>query len=578
MAKASEEGHFVRLASLVATGFRNLEGEVAFPRPLSLMVGENNSGKSNVIDALRILTVPRNGMRFSRWVTTDDFRHDAGGARETDEFKLTAKFVDLSDREIARMVTCLAPSLGERCAQLSLVAQLGPTERISVTHYGGDSLQPGVEQYARETIQHTYLHPLRDAGADLRPGRDNKLINLLTTLAPLDSEGRAEIERVAENANQLLYDTAAIKEARTEIQERLEQILGPLFAQKTDLRFSDPRFDRIVAALSALAGETEPLELAENGLGFNNLLYIATLLAAVDNSSSEEGLHLLLVEEPEAHLHPQLQDLLLRYLQDEADSQSQVVVTTHSPNFASGAGAERTTVMAREQSSRFPVSRSPALFGLDQKELDHLDRFLDVTKSSLLFARGVVLVEGIAEQLLLPRFAQLIGVDLMEHGIAVINVGGLSFRPFSSLFSRERVPQRCAIISDGDPPNREKELDGGEELLSATARKLKETEHETLRVFLAAKTFEWDLANAGNWTILVQSLSLIKPRVASRLSEAHGESDNGVRADALLEAVQDIKGRFAQALAQELRAEQDLIIPKYLRDAIQWVAGLSNEA
>jgi putative ATP-dependent endonuclease of OLD family len=337
----------MRLAQLRASGFRNLEGDITFPSPLTLLAGENNSGKSNVIDAIRLLVPPQAGARFSRWITADDFRHDASGKREVDTFELTATFDDLTDYQRGRMLTCLAPTVGERVARLRIVAQIKPTGRVEVAWYGGDSMQPGVEQWARDTALHTYLHPLRDAAADLRPGRDNRLVNLLSALAPEESPEREQIEVVAEEANAKLGGTDAVTKAKAEIQRRLNQMAGPNFAQQTALKFADPRFDRVIAALRALAGATEPFELAENGLGFNNLLYMATLLAAIGTDPASEGLHLLLVEEPEAHLHPQLQDLLLHYLKTEAGAATQVVVTTHSPNFAAASGVERVTVLAR---------------------------------------------------------------------------------------------------------------------------------------------------------------------------------------------------------------------------------------
>ncbi len=86
------------------------------------------------------------------------------------------------------------------------------------------------------------------------------------------------------------------------------------FRQLTDLAFTDPRFERVVGAMRAKIGRLEPLEMAEGGLGFNNLLYMAVLLAALADQPTDGSLRVLLVEEPEAHLHPQLQDLLMRFL------------------------------------------------------------------------------------------------------------------------------------------------------------------------------------------------------------------------------------------------------------------------
>jgi putative ATP-dependent endonuclease of OLD family len=220
------------------------------------------------------------------------------------------------------------------------------------------------------------------------------------------------------------------------------------------------------------------------------------------------------------------------------------------------------------------MARSPADFGLTEDELHYLFRFLDVTKASLLFARRAALVEGTAEQLLLPVIAEQMGRPLADSGVAVINVGGVAFGPFVKLFGPDKLPYRCAVISDSDPPASEEDEAGRPEedpALSATAQRLLDQQNENVRIFLSQRTLEWDLTHAGNWEAVIAALARVRPRVARRLEEEQAESAPNVRADALLGAVEGHKGRFAQALLGELRDGRQLEIPPYLRDAIEWL-------
>jgi putative ATP-dependent endonuclease of OLD family len=151
--------------------------------------------------------------------------------------------------------------------------------------FGGDAKLDEPDLLARSAVTFTYLHPLRNAEADLRPGRSNRLVALLRALAP-DAD-QEKIVEIAQQANEELAKVGAIVSARDDIQARLDLILGLNYGQKVDLLFADPVFERVVGSMRAAAGDLAPHDLDRNGLGYNNLLYIATLLAGLEQSSAE---------------------------------------------------------------------------------------------------------------------------------------------------------------------------------------------------------------------------------------------------------------------------------------------------
>lgn len=565
------------VVKLIASGYRNLDGEYPLCHPLSVVVGENNAGKSNIIDALRTVLESEAGPRARAWLTADDFAHDGRGTAITDRLELEVQLAELTEGEQARMVTCLAPSLGNGWARIRVRATLGADDRVITQYVGGDSDNADVERHARDAVRFTYLHPLRDAAADLRPARDNRLIGLIAALAP--DKDREAIVQAAADANTSIDGIPAVAAAKVQIAGRLSRMTGSTrFRQRTDLAFADPRFDRVVGAMRAKIGRLEALEMAEGGLGFNNLLYMAVLLAALADQPDDGGLRVLLVEEPEAHLHPQLQDLLMRFLEEEADSGTQVIVTSHSPSFASGAKVERLTVVARDSEDGPAVARRPVDFGLTPKQLAHLHRFLDVTKAALFFAKGVILVEGVAEQLLVPVLAEKLKRPLAPSGVAVINIGGIAFPPFTDLFGADQLPYRLAVVSDDDRQPDSEDLEGGEERLSPRAKDLEEQAGDNVHVALATNTFEWALAAAGNQDIMLDALEPVKPRVTARLRRELAEATPEESADAILAAVKDIKGRYAQELADLIaKPNVKFAVPKYLREAIAWVAEAEAE-
>ena len=178
--------------------------------------------------------------------------------------------------------------------------------------------------------------------------------------------------------------------------------------QEVQVDFVESKFRRIAESLrlhlprkAKLAGQVESQEVDspnvfkiwQNGLGYNNLIYAATIFGdLVKRAESEKEIYLsLLIEEPEAHLHPQLQRLFLRYLESFSKEGIQVFVTSHSPTICSQADFDRINVLTLD--GELLTNRGLASMPLGEESKHKLQRFLDVTKSQLFFAKAVIFVD-----------------------------------------------------------------------------------------------------------------------------------------------------------------------------------------
>jgi putative ATP-dependent endonuclease of OLD family len=555
------------------SGFRGLETSVSLTQGLALIAGANNAGKSSVIDAIRCALLPFNERQGDRWIGNSDFSHLAAAATVHPPIEITLEISGIKPQDSGRLISVLSPASGAGTGRILLRSESTVNGRPRTRYMGGDFGQNEVESIAREAVRFVYLPALRDAEADLRPGLGNRLTTLLSSFAPDGHPDRIELVRIIEEANAALSKVEAVKQSADAVQSRLTDITGKgPFEQSAHMGFSEARYERIIGNLQAMLGGKNPVQLAENGLGYNNLLYIAVILAAIQ-SDETVPLTVLLIEEPEAHLHPQLQSRLLEYLESLTSEKTQVIVTTHSPQFASTAELSRVTVLSRSADGLPPEARHLNQISATPKEIAHLGRFLDVTKSALLFAEGVILVEGIAEQLLMPQLANRLGLSLSELGIQVVSVDGLAFAPFAKLFSPQALTCRCAIVSDSDPAIDE---EGNEIPTSATADSLARFVSDQHQVRLAEKTFEWDLAHANydNPELILKALKAVRPVIGEKVASTVFASSEEF-ADELLFRVKAYKGPFAQELASVLSENTKIAfsVPAYIEETLKWVIG-----
>jgi len=582
---------------------------------LNVIVGENASGKTAIINAIRLLL--REDEFGHTPIKESDFHHPFDHSQNPAKaFCLQAKFAELSEKEHVAFLPW-SDINGEALLTLLVDNKENHRGHYKRTLWGGASQASMFEWELFDLIDCIYLPPLRDAEAKLSEGRSSRLAKLLKNLQhsaiqEAKKKGvRLPIEEKTREFNKTLSDDKddIIAQANERIQVRLRESFGPVFSQDTRIQFCEFNFNRIAESLRLLffpytevASSDEFRTLVENSLGYNNLLYLATILAEL-SETGEDYFSVLLIEEPEAHLHPQLQIRLLKYLESAAKEKNiQVIVTTHSPVLASSVSLE-TIIQLCVTDDKIPQAIALHSCGLSQSSKDYLNRWLDTTKSTLLFARGIILVEGIAEAMLLPELAKIVLHNcnysfktLEDGGVSVINMNGIYFKHFMQLFEdlnnngSESIPVRCAGITDNDPPRDSKPTPSYRVAGTNPALQLKERVEASKWVRLYSsplKTFEYDLAFCeNNIQIMASVLSKNWPTDGTVKNNIHNiaieewtdksEDEKKEAASTILNYIENNnmgKGLFSQLLADHIKNGTSIVVPAYIRKAVIWACG-----
>ncbi len=469
-------------------------GDQAFVLPLTpgltALVGENDAGKTAIIDALRLVLGTRD--QDIQRVDPMDFHQTTPGGKCADQIviRLTFRGLTTADRgAFAEFLTYeTITGVTDTALIITWVAKRnnkeGSSRRVLPPEWrsGAKGDGPLLDLGARSLLTATYLRPLRDAERALSAGRGSRLSQILQHTKeiqdtgtpfnkfadPPDDPKTLSILGLGDYASHLFSNSEGIKQARKRLNDEylrplsfasdlLQARIGVASAQEESVRLRQ-LLEKLELALTTSADVESP---HTRGLGSNNLLFMACELLLL--AAESDGFPLLLIEEPEAHLHPQRQLRLMSFLQEQAEKKRadgqciQIIVTTHSPNLASDLKLDHLVLI--EGGRAFPLCQGKTM--LSASDYQFLERFLDVTKANLFFARAVLIVEGDAENILLPVIARLLGRDFHHYGVSVVNVGGVGLGRYARIFMREdetndgviNIPVACVTDMDVMPNN-----------------------------------------------------------------------------------------------------------------------------
>lgn len=415
---------------------------VHFNKNLNLIVGENDSGKTAIIDAIRYLL----GSLSDDYekITMEDF-YCINKDELAKSFIIEGIFTDLNEKEAGIFLEWLSFDADNEY-QLRVILKAERKTNENGKEYIDKKILAGevncelrLNSQARDLLKTTYLKPLRDANSELKPGFRSRLVNILKAHPIFQSGESNELVQVMKEANTKIekFFQKEYTKGHSLIKD-IENVLSD-FYDNTDLKKSKAKFNvsknDLTSILRRLSLNTEEINL---GLGNQNLLFIATEMLLLNNFLNESesiGPNITLIEEIEAHLHTQAQIRLIKFLESELEKNnysSQFILTTHSSNLVSSINP--CNIIMIHNDFCYPMNKDYTL--LNENDYKFLERFLDATKCNLFFAKGIILVEGESEMFLIPALAELIGLPLHKSGVSVINVHGTSFERYLKLFSR----------------------------------------------------------------------------------------------------------------------------------------------
>lgn len=617
------------ISKLNITNYRSFNKFEIRLKQFTQIIGENNIGKSNMLDSLGlifsqeisffknrmlevsdihypvILKLKRDILNFD--IPVDEIRYpqitieatmtdftveqevivsDWFTNEECKEASLTYNFAPINSFNSVEEIEQQRQFIKDFKAKISeeKFATLSETEILNLINfpiskyqyriYGGKKAEGNYLNYHHNQLKFELLDALRDAKSELSANRNNGL--LYRILNANDEKDYQDLKTQLVGLERAIEFNPAILGIKTRIKEQLDKI--SLTTEKSnnvvDLIFSMPNVSDLLRKLSLIYNDN-PIKIERNGMGRNNLLFMSLMLSFIENPEKQDSTFFRIVgiEEPEAHLHANLQNHLARNFQEliktsegENRKDIQLLITSHSNHITTKIDFENTVVLHHEEDE---VKAHYILDGFgttaeDIRQINYLKKYLDSENVNLFYSRRLMLVEGISEKLLLPIFYKAqTGVTIDQSACSIINVNGLAFKNFLKIIENG-FHIKCLVFTDSDT--------GTTTAQRAIDLKDKFEENSKIDVQVSKEsTFEKDLitsnATGSGRLTLCNTIKVVRP--VSGKAYVEGLGKNPIHTENYFNLIEDYKSEFALQLSISLSESWDgFVVPEYIKNGI----------